>query len=318
MMTYKMNQVIICPYLIRDGKFFGGVVDKNIKDIAKIKRGNSFVSISPVEVDSPQSILYGKYFWGGVLINHFGHILTESIHRLYAYDDDLYDGLLFSSAWFNESGIKNTTIPSFLVQICDLFGIPFNKIMVIKEPVVVEQLNFAEAGANLNDKAKEWYFAKLYYEHKRDMENLVRSLSKNYLILRLPQLFGEIDPKKNTLIDFICNKVINGELININSNAKRYVLDVKDCVIITEKLLEYDRNNLTMNIANDYCYTILEIVFTIEKLLNKKAIINIDNSNFDNYKLDLSELHNLIASEGTSLARSDYLVEKLKMYISRI
>lgn len=318
MMTYKMNQVIICPYLIRDGKFFGGVVDKNIKDIAKIKRGNSFVSISPVEVDSPQSILYGKYFGGGVLINHFGHILTESIHRLYAYDDDLYDGLLFSSAWFNESGIKNTTIPSFLVQICDLFGIPFNKIMVIKEPVVVEQLNFAEAGANLNDKAKEWYFAKLYYEHKRDMENLVRSLSKNYLILRLPQLFGEIDPKKNTLIDFICNKVINGELININSNAKRYVLDVKDCVIITEKLLEYDRNNLTMNIANDYCYTILEIVFTIEKLLNKKAIINIDNSNFDNYKLDLSELHNLIASEGTSLARSDYLVEKLKMYISRI
>lgn len=49
-------------------------------------RYSNRMTLRPDHVDAPQKTYPGRWLWGGVLFNHFGHFLLESTSRLWALD----------------------------------------------------------------------------------------------------------------------------------------------------------------------------------------------------------------------------------------
>lgn len=60
-------------------------------------RGHRAITTQPEVVDGEHTQLKGRWIWGGILWQHFGHFLAESSARLWAIDhvDGPVDGILF-------------------------------------------------------------------------------------------------------------------------------------------------------------------------------------------------------------------------------
>jgi hypothetical protein len=66
-----------------------------------------------------------------------------------------------------------------------------------------------------------------YYQHKLEVEDMVKKNSKNYLIFRVPQIIGKGGNKTN-LINYLKQSLINREEIIIFKNTYRSLIDVID------------------------------------------------------------------------------------------
>jgi capsular polysaccharide biosynthesis protein len=99
----------------------------------------------------------GKYIYAGPFHPHFGHALTESIHRLWAFDSDTYDGVVFA---ISLEGGKNTdkySFPGWFAQILELIGVPLAKCVLVTNNCMFENLVIPEPGSELALGAKQWY-----------------------------------------------------------------------------------------------------------------------------------------------------------------
>jgi FkbM family methyltransferase len=79
-----------------------GVFDKgmNYCDDAVLWRGQPLMTapdVIPPDVAASLDVLNGTYLWGGVIHDHFGHFLVESLGRIWGYGevDGKIDGILF-------------------------------------------------------------------------------------------------------------------------------------------------------------------------------------------------------------------------------
>ena len=70
-----------------------------------------------------------------------------------------------------------------------------------------------------------------YYNHKVEIENIIKKESSNYIIFRVPQIIGK-DGNKNNLFNFLKESILNDEEITIFENVKRALLDVDDLIDI--------------------------------------------------------------------------------------
>lgn len=148
-----------------------------------------------------------------------------------------------------------------------------------------------------------------YYLHKLNMENLVKEKFDSYLILRLPQLIGQ-SSNPNTLINNFKLAITHDKLITIQKNAFRYFLEISDLVLVVNYFLsdKFFYNN-TYNVAVPVKYSILEIVKTLELILNKKAKYKLINGGI-NYDLDLQQIIHLFSISNIYYNRN-YLFESL-------
>ncbi|MDK9694693.1 MAG: NAD(P)-dependent oxidoreductase, partial [Sulfurimonas sp.] len=167
----------------------------------------------------------------------------------------------------------------------------------------IREKNLLESMLNSNKEKKIVYFSSCalsapdyaknaYYEHKKQMEELIRLNSNNYYIFRIPQLFGKLKHHK-TLINFLYEAIINGDKFNVYSGAYRYVIEIEDVRKLVEAYLNYSEPNIVVDIANTYRYNILEVVSILERLLGKKAIYDVIEKS-DEYVLDLSRVQDFI------------------------
>jgi nucleoside-diphosphate-sugar epimerase len=76
-----------------------------------------------------------------------------------------------------------------------------------------------------------------YARHKVRMEQLVADRGGRYLILRLPQVVGRTGNPHN-LINFLTDRLRNGEPIPMWSGAVRCLIDVEHVAAITMRLLQ--------------------------------------------------------------------------------
>jgi UDP-2-acetamido-2,6-beta-L-arabino-hexul-4-ose reductase len=107
-----------------------------------------------------------------------------------------------------------------------------------------------------------------YYNHKKEMENLIKKMSKNYLIFRIPQLIG-IDGNKNNLINYLIEKIKNKEKIIIYRDCKRSIMDIEDIF----KFVNYCINKIT----NKIIYVSgIEKIFIID--LSKKIAYHLNEN----------------------------------------
>ncbi len=131
-----------------------------------------------------------------------------------------------------------------------------------------------------------------YYKHKKNMEDIIKEYSNNYYIFRIPQLFGDLILHK-TLINFIYKSIEHNHKFMVYDEAYRYVIEINDVKKIVEAYLEYSNSCITVDIANNHRYKVLDIVNIFEKLLSKKANYELVQKK-DSYTLNLSEIQNFI------------------------
>lgn len=153
-----------------------------------------------------------------------------------------------------------------------------------------------------------------YYQHKENMEDIIKKTTENYYIFRLPQLFGKLK-KHKTLINFIYYSMIENRPFEVYTNAYRYVLEIADLRSLVGYYIKLSQPGVTVDLANDYRYSVEEIVNTFEQLLGTKAKYSLVDKT-DAYDLDLSSMKYFIDKYNLKLNfGKSYLAEKLKIHL---
>ncbi|MBU3951800.1 MAG: NAD(P)-dependent oxidoreductase [Proteobacteria bacterium] len=154
-----------------------------------------------------------------------------------------------------------------------------------------------------------------YYQHKQHMEDIIRANSNNYLIFRIPQLFGNLIRHK-TIINFFYKSIQQQQQFNIFDEAYRYVIEINDVKKLVKAYLEFSNQCSIVDLANPYRYKVFDIVKILEQLLEKKAVYRILEKE-DKYKLDFSEMKDFIKTHSIHMPFGpDYLFNKLKEKIT--
>ena len=115
---------------------YGGVFDAAgayVHAAVHWRRGRALL-IPPEEVPEAQDTLQGSWMWGAILLNHFGHFLTESTPRLWAIPEvkDKVQGIVFMHK-------RNDLVTDFHRTFLGLMGADL-PIHVISAPTRVERL----------------------------------------------------------------------------------------------------------------------------------------------------------------------------------
>lgn len=155
------------------------------------------------------------------------------------------------------------------------------------------------------------YTLNRYYKHKKEMEDIIKKYTDNYLILRVPQMFGTIKMHP-TLINFLFNHIIEYKRFTISNAAYRYVIHMDDLYSITKELFHQNIKSQTIDVANTYRYSVIDIVKILEDLLNIKArydIVEIE----DGYFLDLTDMEVIIKTMDKNIEFGErYLYKKIQ------
>jgi len=152
-----------------------------------------------------------------------------------------------------------------------------------------------------------------YYTHKKEMEVLIKNLSNNYLIFRVPQLIGELG-NNNNLINYLVRKISNNKEFNIYKGSKRSIIDIKDVV----NLVNYCIGKIkceTVYVNGIEIISIIDLVDKIEYILNNKGSIkminNVEDDNWSTLRSDIfNDYINTLKIDGNG-----YTEKILKKYI---
>jgi len=109
-----------------------------------------------------------------------------------------------------------------------------------------------------------------YLKHKKHIEEIIKSNTDNFIILKLPQLVGESGNSKN-FISYIYNNIKNNIEFDVFL-TKRSLLDIFDLINFLKHLIKKDFRGF-ININYIELSEVTDIVEIIEGILNKKAII---------------------------------------------
>lgn len=110
-----------------------------------------------------------------------------------------------------------------------------------------------------------------YVQHKIKVENIIKELSKSYIIFRVSQVIG-ISSNPFTVFNFFYNCINDGLEFDLWSEATRNFIDIDDLYSIASSIIESNQYlNNTLNIGSIENIPIIELVKFIENYLSKKA-----------------------------------------------
>ncbi|MDJ0515293.1 MAG: glycosyltransferase 61 family protein [Trichodesmium sp. MO_231.B1] len=176
---FKIQNAIVKPILIQGGKWVGGVVfPDEMPEIFRHRRsGNLDQQIVYMDqnvgsynsgnrqIDNSNTYS-GIYIYGGPFHPHFGHALTESIHRLWAFDISIHDGIVFAVSLRPKVNPINYTPPQWFIQALEILDIPLAKCIWVTNDCTFENLIIPEPGSELTLGPKKWY--RSYLERLQD------------------------------------------------------------------------------------------------------------------------------------------------------
>jgi nucleoside-diphosphate-sugar epimerase len=109
-----------------------------------------------------------------------------------------------------------------------------------------------------------------YKRHKKNIEKYIANNSQNYLIFRLPQVVGV--SANNTILPKFIESTLNRTRIDIQSNARRYLIDVDDVVNSVIDIIKRKKyNNKIIEICSGYDVAALDLFIEVAKVLGHSA-----------------------------------------------
>ena len=150
-----------------------------------------------------------------------------------------------------------------------------------------------------------------YHIHKKNMEQTIKNNANNYLIFRLPSVVGK-GGSKNTIINFLINKIKDNQKIELWKNATRNIIDIEDVYKIVSYIIKKRIfNNATVNIAYSENNKILDIVKSIEKIFDKKALYTVVDKGID-LKIDNNKIKKIMTELSVVQPTITQIVKKYK------
>ena len=155
---------------------------------------------------------------------------------------------------------------------------------------------------SVNDESRR---RKLYVKNKIKIEKIIKQESKEYMIIRLPEIIGK-NKNPNTLTNFFYNKIVKDESFTVFKSSRRNLLDVDDAIKNCIKIIRsYRKNKKVINLLNKKFNTPLQIVNNFEKILKKKGIYKLQNNKIKKWSLK---------NNYYIYSKKDYLIKSLKKY----
>ena len=124
-----------------------------------------------------------------------------------------------------------------------------------------------------------------YVIHKRSMEQLVIG-SKSGIVIRVPQVVGNCG-NKNTLINFLVDKIYHKEPFILQAGAVRNLIDIDDLVSLTMFLIKKEYPPGRYSFAMPFEYEVSQIVLCIEKHLQVDSLHTLKTSSPYSYPKSL-------------------------------
>ena len=151
-----------------------------------------------------------------------------------------------------------------------------------------------------------------YHVHKKYMEDFIKKNVDNYLIFRLPNVIG-YKGSKESIINFLYNKISTDNSFKLWRYATRNIIDVEDLKnIITYIIKQKYFSNDTINIAYENNIGIIDIVNTIEEILEKKSNYSIVDKGMD-LKIDNTKIMPILKELEISQPSIEFLIKKYKL-----
>ena len=151
-----------------------------------------------------------------------------------------------------------------------------------------------------------------YFNHKRDMENLIKNNHSNFYIFRMPQIIGN-GGNVNNIINLFVNNILNNKKIEIWKDSERSIIDIDDVVSIIFYVVKNKSKNKIYNVSGIESISVIEIVKILEDILSKKSIIDFID------KKPTSLITNCVDIEDSInkllIDRKDYTRKILKKYV---
>ena len=155
---------------------------------------------------------------------------------------------------------------------------------------------------SVNDESRQ---RKLYVKNKIKIEKIIKQESKEYMIIRLPEIIGK-NKNPNTLTNFFYNKIVKGESFTVFKSSRRNLLDIDDAIKNCIKIIRsYRKNKKVINLLNKKFNTPLQIVNNFEKILKKKGIYKLQNNKIKKWSLK---------NNYYIYSKKNYLIKSLKKY----
>jgi hypothetical protein len=131
-----------------------GVFDATGKYIHEAVLWRGRVLMTEPELPETTETLPGRWIWGGILLNHFGHFLTETTGRLWAIDavKGPIDGIVFVSKRESDEGDTPVELQSFHKMFFDLLGMDL-PIKIVTKSTKVELLEVPGQGFGIGPMA---------------------------------------------------------------------------------------------------------------------------------------------------------------------
>ena len=150
-----------------------------------------------------------------------------------------------------------------------------------------------------------------YVLHKLKMEELIKTNTKEYLILRVSNAVGK-GGNPNLLINYLVRSVKEHQKINVHTKATRNLIDSEDVKEITLHLLEKKDFNKIINIAYPQNYSIIEILEILEHFFDEKLNLNLIKEG-SGYMINIPETENYFFNNHLK-NKETYLCKILEKY----
>jgi len=150
-----------------------------------------------------------------------------------------------------------------------------------------------------------------YVNHKLNMEHLVSTECKKYLIARASNAVGK-GGNPHTLINFLIKSIRENHPVKVHIDATRNLIDVEDVREIILELMKKDRLNRIVNVAYLSDYPVIQIVAIVERFLGKNANVELVKAG-QGYSIDIPEVENYFREKNLQ-DKENYLKNMLEKY----
>jgi dTDP-4-dehydrorhamnose reductase len=152
-----------------------------------------------------------------------------------------------------------------------------------------------------------------YVIHKIKMEELVKRLFPDYLIIRTSNIIGRNLWNRHTLFNFLYSSLKEEKRIPIVDSALRNILDVDHFMrLVDHYIIHYKKEPATLNIVNSLSYSMFEIIREFETIFQRKFIRSEAEIKIAKFEAPCLFSAKLIEESGIEL--NNYLADVIKKY----
>ena len=250
-----MSEVCVEPYVFEPGggrrhnAFSGGIEAEKANAFGRMAWRSGFRDRPQPRKRVMGPPVPGRSLFAGPVWNYFGHILTESIHRLWPLIDMSYDRFVFTGVIglrgvLSAEDLLSAEVPLLAKDVLKALEVPDIEIFLVREPTVFEILDVPEQGSRYQNGVEPFYLDYLETYQKRISQRLPKYTgpksiyySRRHILAQggiVGSAYFEEVMAKAGIVGIIPEEKTIDEQLNYLLNAERIVFDQGSSVHLTE------------------------------------------------------------------------------------